>query len=153
MPSNRSKGKSAVAKLNPPASVEASAETVKTELLHSSERKGILVLPTETILEILSYIPRIQLPLLYPSAWTAPEYPNYDPKDEAYGVVRSDVLRSLSQTCRSYRNFFLPLLWEAVCVYSNGGSGVWYKRVSNNLKIISLNLADKKNNSLATYVG
>ena len=65
-------------------------------------------LPLELIMEILSYfncLPiitnKLNLSLF-----------GINPKVSRRYLERTDALRALSQTCRSWRNLFLPLLWE-----------------------------------------
>ncbi|KAF7343952.1 hypothetical protein MVEN_01684000 [Mycena venus] len=62
-------------------------------------------LPTELLLEMVNYYPELYL----------------DIDDSLHGVaseqfVGDDTLRALSQTCRTLRGIFLPVLWARVCL-------------------------------------
>ncbi|KAK0227377.1 hypothetical protein EDD85DRAFT_974958 [Armillaria nabsnona] len=61
---------------------------------------GLPVLPNELLLEILSYWPSIPIPAKDRRVFS-----------ERY-MQRFHALLALSQTCRSLRNVFLPLVWE-----------------------------------------
>ena len=63
----------------------------------------ILKLPAELWLEILSYFPAVPIPTrrIRPSPVLPPST-----------LERSDVLRALSQTCRSLREIFFEQAWE-----------------------------------------
>ncbi|KAF8646023.1 hypothetical protein AX16_007448 [Volvariella volvacea WC 439] len=63
----------------------------------------IFDLPVELFNEILSYFPEIPIP-------TTTIY--YTPLLSPVTLERSDALRALSQTCRSFREVLLPLLWQ-----------------------------------------
>ena len=63
----------------------------------SSNKRGFPALPVELLLEIVSY-------------FRLDDYPGSDRTN------RSWTLRVLSQTCRSLRCIFLPILWERLCI-------------------------------------
>ncbi|CAL1707387.1 unnamed protein product [Somion occarium] len=64
---------------------------------------------------------------------------------------KRDMLRSLSQTCRSLRPQFIPLLWENVeaCV-TRKENGTWYKELGEKLENLSDGLV--KSPELAQHV-
>jgi hypothetical protein len=65
-------------------------------------------LPLELILEILSYFD--SLPLITSKHHYS--LLNIDPTITRRYLERTNTLRALSQTCRSWRTLFFPLLWE-----------------------------------------
>jgi hypothetical protein len=64
----------------------------------SSNKRGFPALPVELLLEIVSYFRLV-------------DYPGWFDRTN-----RSWTLRVLSQTCRSLRCIFLPILWERLCI-------------------------------------
>jgi hypothetical protein len=86
-------------------------------------RSTLLELPLELIMEILSYfdcLPRITGKLDYGLF-------GIDPTVARRYLERTDALRALSQTCRSWRNRLFPLLWdrlEPCLIHSNSGNKV-----------------------------
>ncbi|KIJ30610.1 hypothetical protein M422DRAFT_267863 [Sphaerobolus stellatus SS14] len=153
MPSKRKAASNSKAKpqVNPVAS--SPERSPSSPPPSSSVTPILLALPTETIHHILSHIPDMNLPVGY--EYLGGHYPFYDPSIPALGYVRQDALRTLSQTCRSFRKFFLPSLWEHFNVFTKGENGPpsqWYKRVSGLLERGSLFLADPKNKNIAGYV-
>jgi F-box-like len=69
----------------------------------------LLGLPLELIMEILSHLDC--LPII-----TGKVYGLFgiDPSVSRRYLERTNALRALSQTCRSWRNLFFPLLWERI---------------------------------------
>lgn len=146
MPPKRRKTANKVIEPLVPAGTEASGSKNATPPL-------MLTLPTETIQEIISYIPDIQLPIGRHASHDQTAYPVYEPSIPATAYIREDLLRALSQTCRAMRLFFLPLLWAEFNIYSRGGGEkVWYKRVSEGLEQGSNFLMTPKNKLLASHV-
>ncbi|KIJ30065.1 hypothetical protein M422DRAFT_71076 [Sphaerobolus stellatus SS14] len=147
-PKCRSKDKAKVASSSPPAQPSLTNSPPPPSSSLNVSLPILFTLPNETIHEILAYFPDMNLPPS-PDQWG---HPFYDPAVPALGYVRQDMLRALSQTCRSFRKFFLPLLWEHFDVYTKGEGGVWWKRVSVLLEKGSLFFADEKNKVVASYV-
>lgn len=85
-------------------------------------------LPPELFDEIISYFP-ILPPTFY--ANTAPV-----PIPSLNHRQRTDVLRALSQSCRSLRQVAFPRLWRRldVCFVPESSSGSWYQFCNANLK-------------------
>ena len=114
---------------------------------------GLLYLPVESLLEILSYFPVISLPRVNGA---------YDPSVKSTCYTRTDALCALSQTCRALRRTFLQQRWERLDVYARecrrqhaadeqvSKGLVWYKQVAMDLKAKSRGLA--RNKQLAAYV-
>ena len=94
-------------------------------------RKTVFKLPDETFLEILSYFPRISFRYKVTDGlrgvWGLTVLP-------AEYVERLDVLRAITQTCRTLRQKFLSWLWERVeaCVVPDASA--WYIYVGNTLE-------------------
>ncbi|KIJ30614.1 hypothetical protein M422DRAFT_267867, partial [Sphaerobolus stellatus SS14] len=116
----RAKPVSSSPEVSPPGSPEASSSNIPM----------LFTLSTETIHQIISHFPDMNIRVgseIYGS-----DYPYYDPFAPALSYVRQDDLRALSQTCRSFRKFFGPLFWEHFDVYTkreNGSPSQWYERV------------------------
>ncbi|RDB24582.1 hypothetical protein Hypma_008276 [Hypsizygus marmoreus] len=66
---------------------------------------GLPALPTELLVEIVSYLPTIPVPATY--AQNAAVFPGTC-------LERMRIMRALSQMCRSLRAVFLPLSWERI---------------------------------------
>ncbi|KAJ7748779.1 hypothetical protein DFH07DRAFT_560834 [Mycena maculata] len=129
------------------------------EVADSGTRKPVLEIPTEIWLEIMSQshflvlssekdgIPRSLLLLSRSKIASSPKT-----VPPAYRV-RPETLRALSQTCRSFRSIFLPLLWEHVegCFESKDGTA-WHARVANVLLERCKGLMQRENQSLARHV-
>jgi len=90
----------------------------------------LLELPLELIMEILSHFDclptitgKLDLGLF-----------GVDPKVSRRDLERTDALRALSQTCRSWRNLFSPLLWERLepCLI-HSDSGKWSESYGESL--------------------
>ncbi len=64
--------------------------------------RGLLAMPPELLVEILSYASRIPMP-----------FPNGGPPDMER-LERRTMLLTLSQVCRSLRVALLPSLWETI---------------------------------------
>jgi len=108
--------------------------------------KIVFKLPDETFLEVLSYFPVINfrhkicnLRNVWGANFLTGEY-----------AERFDVLRAITQTCRTLRRKFLSWLWERVeaCVVPNRSA--WYIHVGNALASRCHILL--KNPPLATHV-
>jgi hypothetical protein len=87
-------------------------ETVNVKAAEASAfpntRSTLLELPLELIMEIISHfdcLPLITSKLNY-------YHFSDDPRVSGWYLERTNALRALSQTCRSWRNLFFPLLWE-----------------------------------------
>ncbi|KAF8217984.1 hypothetical protein K438DRAFT_1952843 [Mycena galopus ATCC 62051] len=67
--------------------------------------------------------------------------------------TRPETLRALSQTCRSFRNIFLPLFWDHVesCFTSTSGAA-WSIRVADVLLDRCKGLMEPENRALALHV-
>ena len=96
--------------------------------LNTSE--ALLKLPLELIMEVLSHFDC--LPIITGKF----DYDLFgiDPKITRRYLERTDALRALSQTCRSWRNLFFPLLWERLepCLI-HSDSGNWSESYGNSL--------------------
>ena len=96
-------------------------ETVNVKAAEASAfRFTLLELPLELIMEILSHFN--YLPVI--TAKLDLGHFGVDPKVSRLYLKRTDVLRALSQTCRSWRNLFSPLLWERLepcLIHSDSG--------------------------------
>jgi hypothetical protein len=64
---------------------------------------GLVELPANLLLEIMSYFPAVPVPTTRTS---------YLPILRPSVFERWDVLRALSQTCQLWRSVFFPMLWE-----------------------------------------
>ena len=94
---------------------------------------GLLSLPVESPLEILSYFPAISPPRANGA---------YDPSVKSIRYTRPDALCVIFQTCRALRRTFLQQRWERLDVYTRecrrwqstdeqvSKGLVWYKQVS-----------------------
>lgn len=129
------------------------AQTSASELLfrwaHKYTRvnaETVFKLPDETFLEILSYFPVINLRYKHTGqrgVWGLNVLPGEF-------IERLDILRAITQTCRTLRRKFLSWLWERVeaCVVPT--LSAWYIYVGNVLESKCHILL--KNPSLATHV-
>ena len=87
-------------------------ETVNVKAAEASAfpntRSTFLELPLELIMEILSHFDCL------PIITSKLNYHLFDGNRRVSGwyLERTNALRALSQTCRSWRNLFSPLLWE-----------------------------------------
>ncbi|RDB23833.1 hypothetical protein Hypma_008941 [Hypsizygus marmoreus] len=68
--------------------------------------KGLPALPTELLLEIVSYFPSIPIPTSDLTVCSQSQ------------LERINILQALSQMCRSLRSVFLPLTWQRIEVYA-----------------------------------
>lgn len=112
----------------------------------ANARKTVFKLPDETFLEILSYFPVIGFRYRITDLrnfWGA----NFLPGEYA---ERLDVLRAITQTCRTLRRKFLSWLWERVEACVVPGCSAWYIYVGNALESKCHILL--KNPQLATHV-
>ena len=66
--------------------------------------RGLPTFPAELLLEILSHISDVTIPI--PNEIAKPLPPEY--------LERTTTLRTLSQVCRSLREMALPALWEKI---------------------------------------
>ncbi|RDB23832.1 hypothetical protein Hypma_008940 [Hypsizygus marmoreus] len=116
---------------------------------------GLPALPTELLLEIISYFPTIRVPAT--SARNVEVFPGIY-------LQRTKVLRTLSQTCKSLRGMFLPLSWERIepCASDRVGNNrrsstragiprLWEKVLATDL-VRQLEIVTIRNPSLASYV-
>jgi hypothetical protein len=74
----------------------------------ANTRSTLLELPLELVMEILSHfdcLPIITSKINYHGFGS-------DLRVSGWYLERTDALRALSQTCKSWRNLFSPLLWE-----------------------------------------
>ena len=109
-------------------------------------RRTVFTLPDETFLEILSYFPVITFRHRFTdrrSVWG----PNFLPGEY---VERLNILRAVTQTCRTLRQKFLSWLWEKVEACVMPGHSAWYIYVGNVLESKCHILL--KNPPLATHV-
>ena len=107
----------------------------------------LLELPLELIMEIVSHfdcLPIITSKLNY-GLFGA------DPRFSGRYLERIDALRALSQTCRSLRNLFFPLLWERLepCLIPSD-SGKWSENNADLLMRVSGFVCD--NPEIASHV-
>ena len=114
--------------------------------IHALTRKTVFELPDETFLEILSYFPVINLRYRHTGQrgiWGLNVLPGEF-------IERLDILRAITQTCRTLRRKFLSWLWERVeaCVVPT--LSAWYIYVGNVLESKCHILL--KNPSLAIHV-
>lgn len=76
-------------------------------------------LPAELYLEIMSYFSSV--PIDETSSG------GYSLEPHLLALERQDALRAMSQTCRAWRAFYRPLLWENVeMAGTRPGGGQWY---------------------------
>ncbi|KAF6752774.1 hypothetical protein DFP72DRAFT_814903 [Ephemerocybe angulata] len=91
-------------------------------------------LPSELVFEVISFFDHV--PIDRPnddfSNHLRPDGRSPSPKTGSRFDHRQDSLRAMSQTCKAWREFFWPILWENVELGAarGTGSGPWYKRVS-----------------------
>ena len=104
------------------ADVEPSGAAVVRPI--SQERKGLATVPSELLLEIVSYFPEISLEHILDSLQTLPvEYRE-----------RFAALRALSQTCKELRSVVLPLAWNHLEACTTAGHPTqFFKEVGNSL--------------------
>ncbi|PPQ70344.1 hypothetical protein CVT24_013005 [Panaeolus cyanescens] len=89
----------------------------------ASQASVALQLPPELLLEILSYFKSLPVPIDTRARMLHEDY-----------LERTDMLRALSQTCKVWRQMFLPLLWSSLnIVSSHSKSAAWYKTLSESL--------------------
>lgn len=106
----------------------------------------VFKLPDETFLDILSYFPTVSFRYKFNNlvaVWGR----NYLPAEYA---ERVDVLRAVTQTCRTLRRKFLSWLWERVEACVSPGLPAWYIYLGNVLASKCHILL--KNPSLAIHV-
>ena len=106
----------------------------------------VFKLPDETFLEILSYFSVINFRYKF-SGFRTMWDKNFLPPSYAQ---RLDVLRAITQTCRTLRRKFLSWLWERVEACIAPGRAAWYIFLGNALEGRCHILL--KNPSLAVYV-
>ena len=124
-------------------------ETVNIEAAEASAfRSTLLELPLELIIEILSHfncLPLITGKLDYGLF-------GIDPTVTRRYLERTDTLRALSQTCRSWRNRFFPLLWDRLepCLIHSSDSGIWSESYGTSL--IRKSALVCENPEIASYI-
>lgn len=93
-----------------PPVLRSKGKHTKAELIEHSQAlragpvntQGLPSLPTETLLEITSHLPKVGL------------MNKCRPVLGAGYLDRQAALKALSQTCRSLRNVFLPIAWQRI---------------------------------------
>jgi len=113
----------------------------------SNTGSPLLELPLELIMEILSHfdcLPIVTSKLNYDFFGTHPRV------SDQY-LERTNVLRALSQTCRSWRKLFSPLLWERLepCLIPSD-SGKWSE--SNADLLMRMSTFVRENPEIASHV-
>ena len=105
-------------------------------------------LPLELIMDILSYFDCLPI---FTNKLNLSLF-GIDPRVSRRYLERTDVLRALSQTCRSWRNLFFPLLWERLepCSVMDDGSGNWFE--SNMDSLIRKSALVCENPEIASHV-
>ena len=109
--------------------------------------KAVFKLPDETFLEIISYFPVISFRYSIDTNLKSVWYPTHLPGEYA---ERSNVLRAITQTCRTLRRKFLSWSWERVEACVAPDPTAWYIQLGNSLESKCHILL--KNPLLATYV-
>ncbi|CAA7269121.1 unnamed protein product [Cyclocybe aegerita] len=103
---------------------ENSANVESTAKPNAKQTSKILEFPYELILEILSYFEALPVPFT-PDDARMNSFSTHLPEST---LERSDTLRALSQTCRMWRNVFLPMVWQNLEVSAtHSQSAAWYK--------------------------
>lgn len=99
----------------------AHAEALKNGPVNQTGFPG---LPVECLLEIASWYPVAAIPMVAPGP---------PPRHRRY-LERGKALKALSQTCNSFRQVFLTLLWRRleVCSHSGAGIGVGHAKPTKN---------------------
>ena len=112
--------------------------------------QGLPTFPVELLLEILSHISEVSVPI--PNKIAKPLPPKY--------LERATTLRTLSQLCRSLRNVALPALWEKIEVWATTSEYPshtlhkrigWQKSLATDL-VAQLETVTIRSPSLASYV-
>ena len=94
----------------------------------------LATLAPELWLEILSYFPKV------------PDIVNFVVCRltlKEWFSDRPDVLRALSQTCRTFRRFFLPMYWERLDVCTNKFGGADHLHLATSLEAKSIGLCSR----------
>ncbi|KAF5332118.1 hypothetical protein D9611_008037 [Ephemerocybe angulata] len=132
----------------------ATAAPKATSGAAANGKKALAVLPAELLTKVLAHYKAIGP---YTDIYTARENrgrnePDIGPTLDASYLERSDVLRALSQTCRVYREIFLPILYERMeaCITPRSGKVAFYKHIGETLERKCRGL--KKNPALAKMV-
>lgn len=100
------------------------APTSAHDLPAHAQSSKALDLPLELLMEVLSYFR--SSPIMTSPTEEATD--NVGSIASENNLERTDVLRSLSQTCRLWRDIFFPILWERLDVTAtHSESGAWYK--------------------------
>ena len=121
---------------------EQTAQSSSSAQVTSLNKGGITGLPSELLLEIVSYFPVISIDDIRLNPTTlAPAYRE-----------RFASLRALSQMCKDLREVCLPLAWERLeaCTTATGENNMFYKEVGNTLERKCNGLAKSKH--LLSYV-
>lgn len=82
--------------------------------MNHQQPSHLLSLPPELLLEIVSHLSDPTIPVPFypePQCYQCTAFPL--PNDEDL-MQRFDTLRSLSQTCQTFRNLVIPQLWESL---------------------------------------
>lgn len=88
-------------------------------------RNATADLPVEIYLEIVSYFRSVPIHEMHGG---------YHLDSHLFALERQDALRAMSQTCRAWRAFFRPLLWENVeMAGTRQGGGQWFKQCADTL--------------------
>ncbi|KAF8159183.1 hypothetical protein B0H34DRAFT_654539 [Crassisporium funariophilum] len=108
-------------------------------------------LPLELLMEIISYFNSLPTHSSNGAAFTWGAYSASGKMMAATSLERTHVLRSLSQTCKLWRNIFFPMLWERLeACATHSLSGAWYQVLGQSL--IRKSTLVSENPELASHV-
>ena len=125
----------------------ASASTGSASCSRRQESKA-LDLPLELLREIISYFNCFPDQLI--PSYASDEQSSLVPRDPRTYLERRNVLRSLSQTCRYWRDIFFPILWEHLNTAHSEMPGQWYMALGESM--IKKSLLLSKNPEIAAHV-